>query len=230
MVVKEIFNGKFAVYYEKVINRFSSPIYVNRWRKALIRGALTLIKNPKLVVDCCSGAANVGSLLLKEVKGIKLINCDISRELLKMAKGNLKEKAYYVLSDNRFFPLKSSCVDILFSSFCVRNSPEVELTVKEAQRCIRSRGVLAILDFFKLKEKSFCTITNEKLFRSFMGLNKLISEENRKAIDYLFNSIDRFLTVQEFKELLEENGFEVNEIKNFMGGIASTVIATKREV
>jgi ubiquinone/menaquinone biosynthesis methyltransferase len=230
MVVKEIFNGSFATYYEKVINRLSSPLYVNRWRRALIRGALTFCKNPKVAVDCCSGAGNVGALFLKERPDCKLINCDISKRLLQMAKESFGKKAYYIRSDNRFFPLKGESVDLLFSSFCVRNSPQVELTVKEAKRCLKGKGVWAILDFFKVREKSLCTLTNETLFKSFMGLNKLISKENKRAIEYLFESIERFMTVAEFKELLEEEGFEVAEVKNFMGGIASTVIAIKREV
>jgi ubiquinone/menaquinone biosynthesis C-methylase UbiE len=230
MVVKEIFNGKFALYYEKVINRLSSPLYVNRWRKALVRGALAFFPEPKLAVDCCCGAGNVGSIFLKERANCTLINCDISRKLIELAREKFKSRAGYLISDNRFFPLKSSSVDILFSSFCVRNSIQVELTVKEAFRTLKDRGVWAILDFFKLKDKGFCALTNETIFRSFMELNKIFSRENRKAIEYLFNSIENFFTVWEFKELLEKNGFEVAEIKNYMGGIASTVIAVKREV
>jgi len=233
MEVKEIFNGGFALYYEKVINRLSSPIYVNRWRRALIRGALTFCREPKVVVDCCCGAGNVGTLFLKSLKRKKpplLINCDISEKLLKMAKENLKERGRYLRSDNRFFPLKGKVVDLLFSSFCVRNSPEVVKTVKEAARTLKPRGVWAILDFFKLEKKSLSTLTNQALFKSFMNLNRLVSEENRRAIDYLFESIEKFMSVREFKALLEEEGFEVAEVKNYMGGIASTVIAIKREV
>jgi len=230
MVVKEIFNGKFALYYEKVINRLSSPLYVNRWRRALVRGALTFFPEPKLAVDCCCGAGNVGALFLKERPNCTLVNCDISKKLLELAREKFKSRAGYLISDNRFFPLKDSCVDVLFSSFCVRNSPQVELTVREAFRTLKDRGVWAILDFFKLKEKGLCTLTNQAVFRSFMGLNKLFSKENKRAIEYLFSSIESFLTVWEFKELLEERGFEVAEVKSYMGGIASTIIAVKREV
>ena len=230
MIVKDIFNGSFASYYEKVINRLSSPLYVNRWRRSLVRGALALKPQPEVVVDFCSGAGNVGEFLLQEVPGCKLINCDISLKLLKMAKERVGSRAYNVCSDNRFFPLKGNSIDILFSSFCVRNSPQVELTVREAKRCLKKGGIWAILDFFKVKDRNFCTSANEAIFKSFMELNKFVSKENRKAIDYLFESIEKFMTVNEFKELLSEEGFEVAEVKNFMGGIASTVIGIKREV
>jgi len=228
--VKEIFSGSFALYYEKVINRLSSPIYVNRWRRALIKGALTFCPEPKVVVDCCCGAGSVGELFLKEKRGALLINCDISKELLRMAVENLGSKAYYLQSDNRFFPLKGGAVDILFSSFCVRNSQEVEKTVKEALRTLKPGGVWAILDFFKLDRKSLSSLANQTVFKSFMKLNGLISQENRRAIDYLFKSIDKFKSVKAFKELLEDSQFEVAEVKNFMGGVASSVIAIKREV
>ena len=226
MRVKEIFNSDFAVYYEKVINRLSSPVQVNRWRRALIRGALSVIPNPEVIVDFCSGAGNMGELLLKERPELRVINCDISKPLLRLAKERLKERGSYVCSDNRFFPLKSSSVDLLFSSFCVRNSPEPKLTLLESLRVLRRGGLWVILDFFRPEKGDLYFKLNHYLFRSFMNLSR-IATKSSEAIDYLFESIEKFFTMSEFTELLKENGFKILTSYEFMGGVAGGVIAIK---
>ena len=232
MKVKEIFNSDFAIYYEKVINRLSSPIQIDRWRKVLVKGAVTFCPNATTVVDCCSGAGNVGKFYLKENPDASLINCDISKPLLGLAKENFtnRKNVFYVCSDNRFFPIKDDSVDILFSSFCVRNSPEPLLTVEEARRVIKTGGVWAILDFFKLENEDFCTAANNLIFRSFMKLNKIVVPSHSEAINYLFESIENFYTIKKFREILLEFGFNVVKLEEFMGGIASVLIAIKKEV
>ena len=226
MRVKEIFNSDFAVYYEKFINRLSSPVQVNRWRKDLVRNALSRVSFPEVVVDFCSGAGNMGELFLKEYSGIKVINCDISKPLLCLAKEKLGDMGFYICSDNRYFPIKSSSVDILFSSFCVRNSPEPELTVSESLRVLKKGGVWAVLDFFKPEKGDFYFKLSNSLFRGFMNMSKIFTE-NGEAIDYLFESIDRFFTVSEFVDLLKKRGYKILDVQTFMGGVANGVIALK---
>ncbi|WP_456435511.1 class I SAM-dependent methyltransferase [Thermovibrio ammonificans] len=227
MVVKRIFNGKFAHYYENVINRISSPLYTDRWRRSLVDKVVELLPNAKTVIDCCSGAGNVGKLFLKKNPGVKLLNCDISKPLLKMAKERLKEKAFYVCSDNRFYPIKSNSVDVIFSSFCVRNSPDPLLTIGESFRVLKRGGLLAVLDFFRNDSLSPVYLINSALFRSFMEANKLVSKEAKEAIEYLFESIERFFTKEEFLEILRGTGFTPLHVKDFMGGIATTIVAVK---
>ncbi len=226
MRVKEIFNSDFAVYYEKFINRLSSPVQVNRWRRALIRGALSVVPEPEVIVDFCSGAGNMGELLLEEKPGVKILNCDISKPLLHLARERLENSGYYICSDNRFFPLRNSVVDVLFSSFCVRNSPEPPLTVSESLRVLRKGGVWAVLDFFKPNKGDMLFKLNNYLFKSFMNLSRLITK-SKEAIDYLFESIENFFTMSEFVALLNKSGFRVLAAQEFMGGVAGGVIAIK---
>jgi ubiquinone/menaquinone biosynthesis C-methylase UbiE len=226
MDAREIFNSPFAIYYEKVINRISS-LRVKKWRLRLVKKVASFSPKAKIAMDFCSGAGNVGELYLKENPEAVLINCDISRPLLGLAKDRLSKRAYYVCADNRFFPVKSSSLDVLFSSFCVRNSLNPILTVKEAFRVLKGGGVWGILDFFRVKKRNVLTTANGIVFKSFMSMNKLFIPSHSKAIDYLFKSIRSFYSMEEFCEILKNSGFKVVEVESFMGGIAHTVIAIK---
>jgi len=227
MDAREIFNGTFAFYYEKVINRISGPIKVNRWRLSLVKSVSALCPKAKLVMDCCSGAGNVGAFYLAENPEAVLINCDISKPLLGLAKRRFGRRAFYVCSDNRFFPVKSSIFDILFSSFCVRNSLQPLLTIREATRVLKPRGVWGILDFFRVDRNNLYAAANRLIFRSFMNINKLFAPSHSGAIDYLFESIENFYSVEEFIDILKENGFDVVKVRSFMGGIAHAIVAVK---
>ncbi|GEM_PF-942908 len=229
--VKDIFNSPFAVFYEKVINKISSPIQVDRWRKRLIKDVLKEVYSLDVVVDYCSGACNIGKLLLSLTDSQPLIvNCDISKPLLNLGRRELRQKSAFVCADNRFFPIKDSSVDAVFSSFCVRNSPEPLRTVKEVYRVLKPGGAWGILDFFKIQKRTFVTAFNNFVFRSFMKLNSIFIPSHREAIDYLFYSIENFFTVDEFSKVLEENGFDVKLVRTYMGGVANTLVAIKREV
>ena len=227
MKVKEIFNGDFAFYYEKVINRIASFVQVNRWRRRLVDGALSLKPYPKLVIDYCSGAGNVGEILMRRVFAVKLVNCDISKPLLFMAKDKFDGKCFYICSDNRFFPLKENLADIIFSSFCVRNSPQPEKTIREVGRVLKPNGVWAILEFFKPERRDPLFCINRSILYQFMNLHKFVSESNREAIDYFFESIDNFYTLNQFKKILNLHGFSLKITENFMGGVATNLIAVK---
>ena len=231
--VKDIFNSPFAVFYEKVINKISSPVQVDRWRRKLIEDVLAEVGNCKIVVDYCSGACNMGKILRSlPVPSSKafILNCDISRPLLNLGKKEFSQKTAFVCADNRFFPVKNSYVDVVFSSFCVRNSPEPERTVEEVYRVLKPGGAWGILDFFRIKERAPITAFNDFIFRSFMKLNGVLVPSHKEAIDYLFHSIEQFYTIDEFVNLLREKGFDVKLVRSYMGGVANTLVAIKQEV
>jgi len=86
---------------------------------------------------------------------------------------------------------------------------------------------VSAMHFFKKRDYTPLYALNCAIFRSFMEANKLISEEAKEAIEYLFDSIEKFYTKEEFLELLSSFGFKPVVTKEFMGGIAATIVAVK---
>lgn len=224
---REIFNSRFSLYYERVINKIASPLIVNRWRKFLIEESLKIVPTPKRVADLCSGAGNIYELFPLKGK-ITFINLDASLPLLNLGREKFKE-TYFVRCDNKFLPLKGESIEVLFSSFCVRNSTQPLKTVKEVYRVLKPNGVWAILDFFPPKNGELNYRFNFFWFKIFMKIHSLLSLQNKEAIDYLFGSIKNFYKPEEFLKILSSEGFEVIRAKPFMGGVAWAIILQKWE-
>jgi demethylmenaquinone methyltransferase/2-methoxy-6-polyprenyl-1,4-benzoquinol methylase len=51
--------------------------------------------------------------------------------------------------------------------------------------------------------------------------------KSRYAYNYLFESVDNFLTVKQYSEILEQNGLKILKSKNNFLGIVNTVFAEK---
>jgi demethylmenaquinone methyltransferase/2-methoxy-6-polyprenyl-1,4-benzoquinol methylase len=225
---RNLFETEFAIYYEKIVNRISSIFFVNRWRKLMIKESLKVSKDNKIVVDFCSGVGNVGKELIKFSKPKLLINCDLSMTLLKIGKRKLKGKGiYFVRADNRFFPIKKNSLDILFTSFCVRHSPEPEKTVEEAFKTLKRKGVWGNIEFFRPESKPITYRLSELMFKSFINFNRLIVPKYSEEFKSFFKSIEEFYTISEFNNLLESKGFNLIKVKSLMNGIAYVTIAVK---
>ncbi len=225
---KNLFETDFALYYERFVNKVSSLFFVNRWRKLMIRESLKVSRENRVVVDFCSGVGDVGRELLNISKPDILINCDLSMLLLKMGREKLKGKGiYFVRADNRYFPIKKSSTDVLFTSFCVRHSPDPERTVKEAFTVLKNGGVWGNMEFFRSESKPIGYRISELMFSSFINFNRLIAPKYSEEFKSFFKSIKEFYTVSEFKDLLENEGFDVVNIKPVMNGMAHITVAVK---
>jgi demethylmenaquinone methyltransferase/2-methoxy-6-polyprenyl-1,4-benzoquinol methylase len=223
----EIFNSNFSYYYERIINKISSPLVVNRWREFLIEESLKCIPTPQRVLDLCSGAGNIYRLFPLKGK-VSSFNLDISFPLLKLAKDELNDKkVHFIRADNKAIPIKGNSFDIVFSSFCVRNSSDKLKTVEEIYRILKPDGIWAILDFFPPSNGDLNYRFNLLVFKTFMKIHSRFGENNREAIDYLFSSIKNFYKPKEFEKILNQKGFKVLKKKPFMGGLAWAIIFQK---
>ncbi len=224
---KTLFETDFAIYYERFINRVSSLFFVNRWRRGMVEETLRLSETSDTVLDFCSGVGDVAEQFLKVRTPKLFINCDISLPLLRMGRERLRGKAFFVRADNRWFPVKGGSIDILFTSFCVRHSPEPERTVDEAFRSLKGKGVWGNIEFFRPESKPIGYRLSHAMFLSFLKFNMLIAPKYAESFREFERSIEGFYSVGEFKKLMESKGFKVKTVKPLFNGLAHMTVAVK---
>lgn len=201
------------------------------WRKKTI----TWIEKPKnacfQVLDLCAGTFDLSLECLKQFPNCHIMAADFSQGMLnagmiKIAAQKLKGKIVPVCADALNLPFSDNSMDAIVCGYGFRNFDNAEKGLREANRVLKKGGQLLVLDFFK--PNSVPAKIFHKTYAKFVipTLGKLISG-HQSAYEYLKNSIQGFLTVAEFKSLLNRNNFTTLKSKDFIFAISSVVSATK---
>jgi ubiquinone/menaquinone biosynthesis methyltransferase len=132
--------------------------------------------------------------------------------------------ASLICADGHHLPFLKNSFDAVFCAFGIRNLENRSLAALEIRRVMKPEGHLVVLEFFRPNSllPNFFYRTYGKFLIPRLGgwLSK-----NRRAYEYLQNSIQGFLSVQEYRALLEKSGFKKITATALSGGIAHLVTA-----
>jgi len=220
--VQELFTSIAPSY--DFLNHFLSFSVDKRWRDKAV--ASLGKKAPGRVLDLCAGTLDLSQKLLQKFPSSEVIAADFAVAMLEEGKAKLrgKDKAYRVCADGHRMPFGKESFDAVLCAFGIRNLEKRPEAAQEIRRVLKSGGKLIVLEFFR-PDRFF-----SKLFYQTYGkyvlprLGGAISK-NRKAYEYLQNSIQHFLSVEEYCHLLLKHGFRKPEVLPLSGGIAHRVVA-----
>lgn len=209
------------------LNHLLSGYQDNRWRKSAIKYLAALGSNYGHILDLASGSGDLGMEFLK-LNPKRLYSADLSAEMLKINQRKLPEEINTaVRAEAEHLPFKPDYFDLTGIAFGVRNFENLGNCVKEIHRVLKMGGRFLTIEMFKplkptILNKSF-RLYFEKVLPK-LG-NKLAG--SKYAYDYLFESVDSFITVKGYADLLEANGFRISASKNNFLGIVYSVFAEK---
>lgn len=199
-----------------------------KWRKEIIKYLGTLNHKFENVLDIASGTGDL-TLELLNLNPKKVFSCDISEKMIEVQKKKIKnDKLEIVVADVESLPYKSNSIDLVTIGFGVRNFNNLEKALKEIHRVLNYKGILVVLEMFSRKKKK------GDMFDVYF--NKLMPKVGNKisksssAYSYLFKSVNSFYKVQDFKNVVEENGFKQIHLKNNFLGIVYTVYFQKNKI
>jgi len=209
------------------LNRILSGFQDVRWRKQAV-GMLQHYKNKKpVVMDLASGSGDLGKEFLK-LQPQLLYSVDISEEMLKICRKKINSEINKViLAESTDLPFENEHLDICGVSFGIRNFCNLDDSINEIRRVLKAGGAFLTIEFFKTENVNM----KHKLFNFYF--RKIIPFVGNKlsgstyAYNYLFDSINEFMTVNEYRELLQQNGFSFKRIKNNFLDFVYTVYAEK---
>ena len=217
-LVKSVFDTVYSKY--DLMNDFMSFGVHRYWKRELIR-----LINPSAndtLVDVASGTGDIAKLFSNVNQNQSKILCvDFNRKMLSEGKKRLKnyKNIKWKLSEAENLCLPSNSFDFYTISFGLRNTKNINKSIKEAYRVLKKGGRFFCLEFSKIQNQNL-EIMYKNYSKFIPAIGKIVVGES-KPYEYLIKSIENFINQEELIEILRKNKFYKSSYKNLSGGIVS---------
>lgn len=200
--------------FNRVAKRYNLATFLSQgYQSDLQRSAdLLNLKGNELVLDLCCGTGKSTICCLKHITVGKVIGIDNSEEMLKVAKENFyskfdRNKLEFAQQDVMDLDFPDDSIDAIFMAYGIRNMPDYKKAILNLFRILKPNGKIVFHEY-SLNENTF-----SHLYWKFLGYGLIIPLSTLIAgsstiFRYLVRSVDEFLSIEEFINLLKETGFE----------------------
>ena len=116
------------------------------WNQLSNRYIKNETKKPRILLDIATGNGFVPNIALKHLNNKdKTIGYDISLDMLKQAKIKINNHNFNAIQgDAEKLPFKNKSIDIVTINTAIHHFPNLQISLKEIDRVIKSRGILII--------------------------------------------------------------------------------------
>ena len=217
-LVQNVFNQVYDQY--DLMNDVMSLGIHRIWKKNMIH-MMNPSPNQKLI-DVACGTGDVAKLFLNYVNKSSQITCvDPNKGMIKKGKEKLNtfKNLNWVTASAERLPIKDNSFNFYTISFGLRNTKNLEMTLKEAWRVLKPGGRFLCLEFSKIQNSNlnFIYKNYSKLIPS---IGKFIVGK-KEPYEYLVKSIQDFVSQDELILLMKKNKFKKCTYRNLSGGIVS---------
>lgn len=223
VAVRDMF-GRISPTYD-LLNRALSFRTDVRWRKRALQVlAESLPEGPLL--DSCSGTLDFAAAMVDRWPSRALVACDFSRPMLVAGRAKPKRACDVVVADAMRLPFASDAFAGMTCGFGMRNLSDPAAGVRDAYRVLKPGGVFVVLEFFKptrLVTRAF----HAGYARGLLPLVGGLISGDKQAYRYLSDSMQGFLTRDEFAQTLRASGFKDVSARDLTLGVASIVWGRK---
>ena len=217
-LVENVFNQVFNKY--DLMNDFMSMGVHRFWKKSLIN-----MMNPRAnskLVDVACGTGDIGKLFLKSTDDSTEITCvDPNNGMISQGKKKLSnyKNIKWIISSAEKLPLDDNLFDYYTISFGLRNTKNLNKSLKEAYRVLKPGGRYLCLEFSKIQNSSL-----DLIYKNYSKIIPIIGQfvvGEKEPYEYLIKSIEQFINQDELIELMKQNNFQKCSYRNLSGGIVS---------
>ena len=221
MAINQLFN-KIAPSYDR-LNHILSFGMDYSWRNVLARS----LKPSDKVLDVAIGTGDLSWAILKKKRAKQITGVDISTEMLAIGKQKFPEKPIDWLEVSVLdMPFADNSFDAVVCAYGVRNFSDLNTGLQEMYRVLKPNGQLRILEFAMPQNKLVRGVYSLYFSRLMPLVGGWLSGD-KQAYEYLFESVNRFLTPEQMQETLQHIGFENVTYKPLTAGVTTLYYATK---
>ena len=217
-LVQNVFDEVYDKY--DLMNDFMSFGIHRLWKKDIINWMAPSPK--KKLIDMACGTGDLGKLFLENTNyESNVLFVDPNLKMIKKGKKSLKKNKNILWKKGiaEKIPALNNHFDYYCISFGLRNTKNINKSLKEAYRVLKPGGRFLCLEFSKVQ--------NVYLNNLYKKYNKLIPHIGKIIVgkkgpyEYLIESIENFINQDELIELMKKNFFVKCEYRNLSGGIVA---------
>jgi len=175
------------------------------------------------LLDLASGSGDLIKLIKKR-NNCFCVSYDSNEEMIRQAQKKLRcEKVSFINGRAENIPFKDKSFDIVTVSFGLRNFSNLEESLKEIRRVMKTGRKFYCLEFSEINNVLF-----KKIFNFYSKILPFYGDfflNNKEAYQYLVESIRQFPNQIEFTKKLIKAGFANIEVIDILGGLASIHIS-----
>ena len=220
--------NKLAPKYDRFNHIFSFSID-RLWRSRVVR--LVRRMKPQRIMDLATGTGDLAIKMAKRIPKAHIMGVDLSENMLAVAADKVRRKglddhiALYQGEAERL-DVGDGVLDVVTIAFGVRNFGDIDGSLREIARALQKGGHLVILEFSTPRNpivRHLYRLYSNHVMKPVGG----IVSKDRKAYDYLPDSIEEFPDPERFLDIMRHAGFEQCRRKSLSMGIAQIYIAQK---
>lgn len=228
--VEQMFNG-IASRYDS-LNGWLSLGMDNNWRKKAIN-KLRDYRTDNLL-DIATGTGDFAILANKILKPKQIIGIDISDGMMDVGREKVKKEGLdniisFQHQDCASMSFENEAFDAAIAAFGVRNFEDIDKSFKEVLRVLNPGGVFMFLELSTPKYQPIKFFYNVYSNSFIPFITRLISKDKR-AYDYLPESIKAFPQGEEMVNILKKSGFTNVKMWNLTMGVCTIYLAEKSKV
>ena len=217
-LVKDVFNRVSEKY--DIMNDLMSLGIHRIWKKNLIQ-----MMNPskeKKLIDVACGTGDISKLYIEATKNDASILCvDSNAQMINECKKNLKKykNINWKVCNAEKLNIDDNSFDFYTISFGLRNTKNINKTLKEAYRVLKKGGRFLCLEFSKIENNNL-DFFYKKYSKLIPKIGEIVVGE-KKPYEYLVESIENFISQEQLIEKMNKNNFKNCKHRNLSGGIVA---------
>ncbi len=228
--IKNVFSSV-AKHYDLMNNIMSFGIH-NLWKDEFCDHFFNL--NGSLL-DVAGGTGDIAFRFYRKAKKYNanphITICDISYDMLEQGRNkaidtNLLENIEYINCDAESLPFLDNSFDNFAIAFGIRNISNILISLKEAYRVLKPGGQFVCLEFSKVQNSFVSKLYDLYSFNFIPLIGKFITGD-KKAYQYLIESIRVFPDQKNFCQMIEQVGFQNVKFRNLSFGVVAIHSAYK---
>lgn len=211
------------------INHILSLSIDKLWRRRVVKIVKRL--KPQRVMDLATGTGDLAIKMAKRMPKTSIMGVDLSENMLAVAAEKVKrlgldDHIALYQGDAERLDVADGVLDAVTIAFGIRNFGNVEAGLREIMRGLRSGGHVVILEFSTPRNPIIRKLYSLYSNHVMKPVGGMISKD-RKAYDYLPDSIVEFPAREEFISLMQQVGFEGCYRRSQTLGIAQIYVGRK---